>query len=81
MAIGLGLLAPAAAFEGKLNAVTVPTLILFGEHDKVVPPGNADLLRREIPHAQVVILPDAGHIFPVEAPEAASQAVLSFLAG
>lgn len=79
MAIGLGLLAPAAAFEGRLAAVKVPTLVLFGAHDRVVPPGNADLLRREIPHAQVVILPDAGHIFPIEAPEPASQAVLRFL--
>jgi 3-oxoadipate enol-lactonase len=81
LAIGLGLLAPDAAFEGRLGAVGVPTLILFGAHDQVVPPGNADLLRREITHAQVVILPDAGHIFPIEAPELASQAVLSFLAG
>ena len=38
MAIGLGLTAEDAAFENKLPSISVPTLILFGEHDKVVPP-------------------------------------------
>jgi pimeloyl-ACP methyl ester carboxylesterase len=79
MAVGLGLLAPAAAFEGRLKAVAVPTLILFGEHDKVVPPGNAALLRRDIPQARVAVLPNAGHMFPIEAPETAAQTVIDFL--
>ncbi len=79
LAIGLGLLSPASAFEGRLKSVPAPTLILFGEHDKVVPPGNADLLKHELPQAQVVILPGAGHIFPIEAPEPAAQAVIEFL--
>jgi len=37
MAIGLGLMPEAAAFETKLFRLNVPTLILFGAHDKVVP--------------------------------------------
>ncbi len=79
MAIGLGLLAPAAAFDGKLGAIQVPTLILFGAHDRVVPPANAELLARQITNSRVVVLPDAGHMFPIEAPAAAAQAVLEFL--
>jgi len=79
MAIGLGLLAPAAAFAGRLKAVSAPTLILFGEHDRVVPPGNAELLKREMPNSEIVILPGAGHMFPIEAPEAAAEAVIEFL--
>jgi 3-oxoadipate enol-lactonase len=78
LAIGLGLLKEEAAFENQLHRIHVPTLILFGEYDMVVPPANAALLAEKIPDSQVVILPDAGHFFPIEIPEAASQAVLGF---
>ena len=79
LAIGLSLLPEAAAFEGRLGNVKAPTLILFGAQDKVVPPGNADLLAARIPGAQVVLLPDAGHFFPFETPGAANAAVIRFL--
>lgn len=78
LAIGLGLLPEAAAFESKLPALKIPTLILFGEHDKVVPPANTDLLSKLIANSKVVIFPDAGHFFPIEIPEAASQTVIEF---
>ncbi len=78
MAIGLGLITEAASFENKLRSIKVPTLILFGAHDKVVPPANAELLAAKIPDSKVVILPNAGHWFPIEVPESASQAVIDF---
>ncbi len=79
MAIGLALLLEAACFEHQLSNVIIPTLILFGAHDKVVPPANADLLARQIPNSKTVIFPDAGHFFSMEIPEAASQAAIEFL--
>lgn len=79
LAIGLGLLAEAASFEHKLGAVTAPTLVLFGEHDAVVPPGNAELLASKLPQARVEILPNAGHFFPFETPETANRAIIEFL--
>lgn len=79
MAIGLGLIPEEAAFEKKLSRISVPTLILFGEHDKVVPPENAELIQKQIRGSQVAIIPDAGHFFPIEAPEAASQIVIDFI--
>ncbi len=79
LAIGLSLLPEAAAFEDKLAAVTVPALILFGEHDKVVPPANAALLAGKLPNAQIEILPNAGHFFPFEVPEEANRAIIRFL--
>ncbi|MBN8655629.1 MAG: alpha/beta fold hydrolase [Anaerolineae bacterium] len=80
MAIGLGLMPEAAAFENKLPRLNVPTLILFGAHDKVVPPANADLLAQKIAGSTVVIFPDAGHFFPIEIAEAASRAITDFAA-
>ncbi len=79
LAIGLSLLPEAAAFEERLSAVRAPTLILFGEHDAVVPPANAALLAEKIPDARVEILPNAGHFFPFETPVAANAAILRFL--
>jgi pimeloyl-ACP methyl ester carboxylesterase len=81
LAIGLGLLSEAASFEHKLGRVTAPTLILFGEHDAVVPPGNAELLAARLPNAQIQLLPNAGHFFPFETPQAANQAIIDFLLG
>jgi pimeloyl-ACP methyl ester carboxylesterase len=78
MGVGLSLMPEAAAFENKLTKISVPTLILFGAHDKVVPPANADLLARQIAGSQIRILPDAGHFFPLEVPEEAAQAVIQF---
>lgn len=78
LAIGLGLLPEAAAFENKLPNISVPTLILFGAHDKVVPAANSDLLAKQLPGSQIRILPDAGHFFPIEVPEAASRVIIEF---
>ena len=80
LAIGLGLMTEAAAFENKLPRLNVPTLILFGAHDKVVPPENASLLAEKISGSKVVILPDAGHFFPIEIAEAASRTITDFAA-
>jgi 3-oxoadipate enol-lactonase len=78
LAIGLGLLKEEAAFETQLHRIHAPTLILFGQYDMVVPPGNASLLAEKIVDSRVVILPNAGHFFPIEVPGAASQAVIDF---
>ena len=63
----------------RLNSIQVPVLVIFGEHDKVVPPENARLMVEKLPNARVKILPDAGHIFPIEDPQATVTAILDFL--
>jgi pimeloyl-ACP methyl ester carboxylesterase len=79
IAIGMAMMDEEACFERKLKSVRVPTLILFGEHDKVVPPGNAELLAREIPNSTIKILPNAGHFFPLELPNEAVATIVEFL--
>jgi len=66
--------------ESRIGQIACPVLVLFGEHDRVVPPGNAELLARKLPNARVKILPDVGHVFPIEDPEATIAAILEFLA-
>ena len=79
LAVSLALASEEAAFEKHLPQLATPTLLLFGEHDKLMPPGNAELLAEKIPNSTVVILPDAGHQFPLEIPEEAARAVTTFL--
>ncbi len=67
--------------ESRIGQITCPVLVLFGEHDTVVPPGNAELLAKKLPNAQVRILPGTGHIFPIEDPAATGAAVVGFLKG
>ena len=56
------------------SQITVPTAVLAGEHDPVLSP---DVLTREvterIPGATQTILPGAGHLMPLEAPEAVAE--------
>lgn len=81
MGVGLGLYPEEACFEKKLPAIKIPTLILFGEQDRVVPTANAELLARQISNSRVQFLPNAGHHFPLEVPEEAAAAMVDFLKG
>jgi pimeloyl-ACP methyl ester carboxylesterase len=65
----------------RMASIQVPTLILSGEHDRVVPPGNAQLMAEKIANARVVLIPGTGHIFPIENPGAAAGTIREFLAG
>lgn len=81
LGIGMALMAEEACFERRLKDVHVPVLILHGQHDRVVPPGNARLLEHQCPDATVEILPNAGHFFPFETPERAIKVILDFVQG
>ncbi len=65
--------------DARMAAIKVPALIMSGEFDQVVPSGNADLMAEKIAQAQVVIIPDTGHMFPIEKPAAAAAAIKEFL--
>jgi phosphoribosylformylglycinamidine cyclo-ligase len=63
-----------------LEGVTqLPTLLIWGEEDAVVPRGCIDAYQKAIPSAQVVTIPNVGHRPEVEAPETFIQAVKAFL--
>jgi 3-oxoadipate enol-lactonase len=63
----------------RLSQIDSPTLVLHGESDRLVPPGNAKLLAEGIAGARLVMLPAASHIFMTDQPEASTRAILSFL--
>ena len=65
--------------DHRMTAIQVPTLILFGEFDRVVPPGNADFMAAKIAGAQIEILSGTGHIFAIEDPAATIEVIHKFL--
>jgi len=64
-----------------LSSLTCPVLIVTGEHDAITPPQDAEWMRQAAQDAEVEILPGAGHMTPVECPEAFAAALLRFLEG
>jgi poly(3-hydroxyoctanoate) depolymerase len=64
-----------------LHRVTAPTLVLSGADDPLVPVHNARLLARQIPRARLELVPDAGHLWMLEQPEASAALVGEFLSG
>jgi pimeloyl-ACP methyl ester carboxylesterase len=71
-----GLLDP--KFARWLHRVTNPTLIVWGERDRIVPIPQAEAWRQAIPRARLYRVPGAGHLVLAERPEAAT-AVAEFL--
>lgn len=63
----------------RLGEIAVPTLVIHGESDRLVPHGNGADLARRIPGARFVSLADASHIFFTDQPETARGALFSFL--
>ncbi len=63
----------------QIEAITCPTLVLCGAEDKMTPPRYAEYLAEHIPQAQLVIVPDAGHMVMLEQPEAVAEALRKFL--
>jgi 3-oxoadipate enol-lactonase len=64
----------------RIHAISVPTLVIHGESDRLVPPGNGKLVADRIPGAELVMIPHASHLFLTDQPEAAHAAILTFLA-
>lgn len=64
-----------AEIAPNLASVTVPTLVVHGRQDVIVPVSVADYVAREIPRATKVIIPDAGHVPSVTRPLALVTAI------
>jgi len=69
------------SLEHLLGAVKAPTLIVWGDHDQLIPPKFAELFHHGIAGSRVVLIKDAGHIPMIEKPEEFNKALGDFLAG
>jgi pimeloyl-ACP methyl ester carboxylesterase len=63
----------------ELAGIDVPVLIIVGAADKTSPPEVAAEMAARMPNARLEVLPGAGHLSNLEAPEAFNAALISFL--
>src|ERR1700682_226996 len=64
-----------------LPTIAVPTLLLSGSEDTWSPVSQHETMRRRIPHATLFEIHGAGHMAPVERPDAVAVALREWLAG
>ena len=65
--------------QGQLEHVAAPTLVLWGEEDRIVPLGLGRALALGIPHAAFLSVPHAGHSVQEEAADEVNRLVIKFL--
>jgi 3-oxoadipate enol-lactonase len=63
----------------RLPEINVPTLVIAGDADKLVPAENSRIIASKIPNAELVILKNMGHGFNIEAADEVNQIVMRFL--
>ncbi len=62
-----------------LPSIAVPTLVIEGAGEQLLPAGTAKAMAEAIPGARLVSIPRAGHFAPVENPDAVNGAIRGFL--
>lgn len=63
----------------RLPSVRVPTLVVHGDQDRLIPPANGMAVARRIPKAKFKLIPEAGHILTTDQPELCARTLLEFL--
>jgi len=66
--------------NGRLGGASMPTLVIWGQQDRLIPVAYAAPLQAELPHAELVVLEGCGHVVIADCPEAFDRALLAFLA-
>ena len=69
---------PDKGLDRRLYRITAPTLVLWGDQDKLVPPHYAQLFGQAIAQAEVQVLSQAGHLLTLEHTDQAVAAITSF---
>ena len=71
---------PNRVLSKRLHRIAAPTLLIWGESDKLVPPQYGKDFQAGIKGARLELIKDAGHLPQVEQPEQTAETVLAFLA-
>ena len=62
-----------------LQKISIPTLIICGEKDKLTPPAVMKLMADDIINSEFIIVSGAGHMIPIESPYIFNQTIKDFL--
>jgi pimeloyl-ACP methyl ester carboxylesterase len=66
-------------FRAKLADMTLPALVIVGEHDAISSPDEMRSFAEQIPNATFEVIPRAGHMSPMENPGPVNAAIRKFL--
>ena len=69
----------AGEYTAQLSKLQMPTLILWGGQDRLIPPHNGDVFARDIKGSQLLRFPSLGHVPQEEDPAATVRPVQAFL--
>ena len=69
---------PEHGLERRLSRITAPTLIVWGEQDRLISQSYAEIFRSNIKGAEVVKIPNSGHLIGLESPEPYASALIGF---
>ncbi len=64
---------------GEIAAIRIPTLVVCGAEDKMMPPAMSVYLRDKIAGATLALIPEAGHFVMLENPEAFNSIITDFV--
>ncbi len=64
---------------GTLKSLDLPTLVIVGQRDRVTPLVEARLIQSLVTDAELVEIPEAGHLPPIENPDVFDQVLIEFL--
>ena len=64
---------------GQLGQIAVPTLVMAGSDDAMIPLAESHAMAQAIPGAELVMVADSGHLAPLENPAVANAAMMRFL--
>jgi pimeloyl-ACP methyl ester carboxylesterase len=70
-----------AAIARSVRDIRAPTLIVWGDGDKIFPAAHAERLAADIPGAERVVIAGCGHAPPEEKPDEVVRLVRAFLGG
>ena len=62
-----------------LPTIRCPVLVMVGRQDRWSPPAQHEEIAALIPHSELVVIEDSGHMSPVEQPEQVTKALLRWL--
>jgi pimeloyl-ACP methyl ester carboxylesterase len=72
---------PDKGFTKRIHRIASPTLLIWGEDDRLVPRVYADEFARRLPRTTLEVVQGAGHAPHLEQPEATSRLAQAFLRG
>ena len=63
----------------KIDAIRVPTIVVCGKEDRATEPVHSERIVSRIAGARLTLIPDAGHVSPIEQPAAVNDVLVPFV--